>query len=299
MTKPGAQREVSAVATAEKPPSDIGQARQAIANRGYMVEKYLPLGRRLAWKVNTSGESLEDLVQLGAVGLIKAIEKYDPTKGSKFESYAIPVIVGEIKNYFRDHGWAVKVPRKLQAQWLSVRKAVESLEQALGRSPRIQEIVEATGFSREEVMDTFELASLGNPLSLDNEYQGDNGEESYTLMDSLGDEDPRFEEMIDQLDLTEALATLNPREKTIIHLKFFGALSQTQIGNRIGISQMHVSRLQRTAINKLRLSLTATAETVCSGIQNRVAAPHEGSMAASGRRAGSDGKAGSHQNPNT
>ena len=262
MTKPGAQREVSAVATAEKPPSDIGQARQAIANRGYMVEKYLPLVRRLAWKFNTSGESLEDLVQLGAVGLIKAIEKYDPTKGSKFESYAIPVIVGEIKNYFRDHGWAVKVPRKLQAQWLSVRKAVESLEQSLGRPPNIHEIVEATGFNQEAVMDALELASQANPLSLDIEHQGDDGEEGYTLMDSLGYEDPGFEEVIDHFYLTEALAALKPQEKTIIHLKFYGGLSQAQIGSRMGISQMQVSRLQRAAISKLRLNLTATEEAV-------------------------------------
>ena len=251
-----------AVTTEEEPLSNAGQACRGAATRDYMAEKYLPLVRRLAWKFSRSGEPLEDLVQVGAVGLLKAIEKYDPTRGSKFESYAIPVIVGEIKNYFRDHGWAVKVPRKLQAHWLSVRKAVESLEQSLGRSPGIQEIAEATGFSREEVMDTFELTSLGNPLSLDNEYQGDNGEESYTLADSLGDEDPRFDGLLDELTLSHALRSLGPREKTIIQLKFYAGLSQTQIGNRMGISQMHVSRLQRKAINNLRLSLTSSAEAV-------------------------------------
>ena len=263
MTKASSHTAVlTAVTTEEEPPSDIGQALKGMASRDYMVEKYLPLVRRLAWKFNRSGEPLEDLVQVGAVGLIKAIQKYDPTKGSNFPAYAIPVIVGEIKNYFRDHGWAVKVPRKLQAQWLSVRKAVESLEQNLGRSPGIQEIVEATGFSREEVMDTFELTSLGNPLSLDNEYQGDNGEESYTLADSLGDEDPRFDGLLHELTLSDALRSLAPREKTIIQLKFYAGLSQTQIGNRMGISQMHVSRLQRKAIDKLRLSLTNSVEAV-------------------------------------
>lgn len=262
MTKIGAQRELSAVATAEKPPSDIGQARQGIANRDYMIEKYLPLVRRLVWKFNHSGEPLEDLVQVGAVGLLKAIDKFDPTRGVRFESYAIPVIVGEVKNYFRDHGWAVKVPRKLQAQWLSVRKAVESLEQSLGRPPNIHEIVEATGFNQEEVMDALELVSQANPLSLDIEHQGDEGEEGYTLVDSLGYEDPGFEEVIDHFYLTEALAELNAQEKTIIHLKFYGGLSQTQVGARMGISQMHVSRLQRTAISKLRLNLTATEEAV-------------------------------------
>ena len=154
------------------------------------------------------------------------------------------------------------MPRKLQAQWLSVRKAVASLEQSLGRSPNIQEIVEATGFIREEVMDTFELASLGHPVSLDIEHQRDDGEGGYMLLDSLGDEDPGFEELIDQLDLTEALAVLEPREKTIIHLKFYGGLSQTQIGIRMSISQMHVSRLQRIAIGKLRVHLTTIKNAV-------------------------------------
>lgn len=266
MTQAGPQRaRGSAVTTEEAPGSNIRQACQGIAireHREQMAEKYLPLVRRLVWKFSHSGEPLEDLVQIGTEGLLKAIDKFDPTRGVKFESYAVPVIVGEIKNYFRDHGWAVKVPRKLQAQWLSVRKAVAGLEQSLGRSPNIQEIVEVTGFNREEVMNAFELASVGNPVSLDIEHQGDDGEEGFTLLDSLGGDDPAFEELIDQLYVTEALAALNPWEKTIIHLKFYGGLSQTQIGIRMGISQMHVSRLQRTAISKLRVHLTSAGEAV-------------------------------------
>ena len=164
--------------------------------------------------------------------------------------------MGEIKNYFRDHGWAVKVPRKLQRQKMVVSRAVESLTQELGRSPTITEIAQATGFSQEEVHDTLEIDKLGKPLPLEAEYDRDDTGESSSLLDYLASEDTDFEKLTDRISLADAFHTLNEREKTIIHLKFYLDLSQTEIAKRLDISQMHVSRLQRSALIKLRQAIS-------------------------------------------
>lgn len=220
-----------------------------------LVKDHLPLVRRLCRRFNHSGEPLEDLIQVGTIGLLKAIEKYNPVQGGAFVAFAVPVMVGEIKNYFRDHGWAVKVPRKLQGQKMAVDRAVGSLTQELGRAPTIPEIAQATGFSEEEVCDTFEVNKRGKPLSLDAEYNRDATGESSSLMDCLASEDAEFEKLADRISLEDALCSLNKREKTIIHLKFYKDLSQTEIAKHLRISQMHVSRLQRNALTKLKQTL--------------------------------------------
>ena len=225
------------------------------AARDRLVQNHLPLVRRLSKRFLNCGEPQEDLVQIGTIGLIKAIEKFDPGRGFKFITYAVPVIVGEIKNYLRDHGWAVKVPRKIQRNKLAVQRAVDSLRQRLGRAPTIQEIGESTCLSQEEVLDTFELGNYGRPLSLDAEYKGDGAEGASSLADYLGREDPQFDKLSDRMDLNQTLSCLGQRERTIIYLKFYAGLSQTEIAKRIGISQMHVSRLQRDALGKLRQEL--------------------------------------------
>ena len=135
--------------------------------RENLVTKHIGLVRRVGGRFRNSGEPMEDLEQVGSVGLVKASAKYDPELGSNFEAYAVPVIVGEIKNYFRDHGWAVKIPRKLQTQKLAVGRAVDSLTQDLGRSPTVPEMAEATGISEDEVYATFEVDVYGKPVSLD------------------------------------------------------------------------------------------------------------------------------------
>lgn len=223
-----------------------------MAAREGLVKDHLALVRRLCNKFSHSGEPLEDLVQVGTIGLLKAIEKYNPARETDFVAFAIPEIVGEIKNYFRDHGWAVKVPRKLQRQKMVVQRVVESLTQELNRAPTIPEIAEATGFSEEEVYDTFEVDKCGKPLSLDAEYDRDGTGEYSSLMDYLASDDGEFDKLIDRIVLADAVGRLGKREKTIIYLKFHKALPQTEIAKRLHISQMHVSRLQHKALTQLK-----------------------------------------------
>ena len=187
-----------------------------------LILEHMPLVRRLAAKFLHSGEPPEDLVQVGNMGLIKAAIKYDPDRGFNFSSFAIPVIVGEIKNYFRDHGWAVKIPRKLQTQKRAVDKAAEGLTQILGRSPLISEIAEFTYISVETVRETFELGSMGRPLSLDLELDLGDGGETSALMDYIGGADPDLEFLPESMDLADSLKSLKPAEKTAVFLRFFG-----------------------------------------------------------------------------
>ena len=224
--------------------------------RNELVTKHLGLVRRLCGKYRNSGEPMEDLVQVGSVGLLKAAAKYDPELGSNFAAYAVPVIVGEIKNYFRDHGWAVKIPRKLQSQKLAVSRAVDSLCQDLARPPTIQEISQATELSEDEVYQTFEVELYGKPISLDTQYDPGLSDESSTVLDYIGSVDPELEALPDRLDLARALGYLEEREKDIIFLYYFKDLSQTEIAKKLALSQVHVSRLQRRALDKIEQELS-------------------------------------------
>lgn len=226
--------------------------------RDRLVAEHLPLVRRICRRFSYLGEPMDDLVQVGAIGLLKAINKYDPDRGSVLVAFAIPVIVGELKNYFRDHGWAVKMPRKLQQQKLAVDRMVATLSQSLGRSPTVPEIAEATGLCKEQVYETFVAERIGRPLSLDAAYD-DDGEEPATILDYLVRESPELEGLAENLDLKSALRRLDSRDQTIIRLKFWFEMSQAEIGERLGISQMHVSRLQRNALNKLKTALLGEA----------------------------------------
>ena len=225
-----------------------------------LVLEHLPLLRRICRKFGHSGEPLDDLIQVGAVGLLKAIRKYDPARGNNLGAFAVPVIVGEIKNYFRDHGWAVKMPRKLQRQKLAVDRTVETLIQVLGRWPKVPEIAAATGLSDEQVYETFEVGLAGRPMSLDEEYARYDGEDPSCILDCLGSRDPNLEALAEKLDLQSALRHVDTREQTIIRLKFYAGLTQTEIGRQLGISQMHVSRLERGALMKLKRALVDNAE---------------------------------------
>ena len=170
-------------------------------------------------------------------------------------AFAVPVIVGEIKNYFRDHGWAVKMRRKLQRQKLAVDRAVESLTQALGRLPVVSEIGQATVYTPDQIYESIEMQRYGRPLSLDAKFERNDSEYTSTIMDYLGQEDPNLTILAERLDLMSALQFVDARQRKIIYLKFYSGLSQTAIADRRGISQMHVSRLERNALSKLKLTL--------------------------------------------
>ena len=225
--------------------------------RDHLVAKHLGLVRRVCGKFRNSGEPMEDLVQVGSVGLLKAAAKFDPELGSNFAAYAVPVIVGEIKNYFRDHGWSVKIPRKLQTQRLAVGRAVDTLNQELGRSPTVNEIAEATGFNEDQVYETFEVGVLGKPVSLDTEYDSGESDDTSTVLDYVGNVDPELEALPDRLDLARALSYLDEREKAIIYMYYYKDGSQAEIAKKLAVSQMHVSRLQRGALDKLKEELTS------------------------------------------
>ena len=257
MTATQARGDVAADATvADRFPQATSRV-ESPAERNLLVEKHLPLVRRLARRFAYTGEAVEDLFQVGCVGLVKAADKFDPNRQVSFVSYATPVIIGEIKNYFRDHGWAVRVPRKLQRHRIAARRAADQLTHTLGRSPTIAEIAGATEISEEQVLDTMELASIGRPLSLEAECGALDGQTGATMLDFLGREDPEFQAASDRSDIADALAGIDERERAIVVLRYRG-LSQTEVATHLGISQMHVSRLQSKALHKLKLAIEGT-----------------------------------------
>jgi len=213
---------------------------------------HLNLVRYLAVKFANRGESLDDLIQVGTVGLIKAIDRFDLDRKVEFTTYATPTIVGEIKRYFRDKGWAVKVPRRLQELNLAVNRAVEVLTSKLNRSPMVSDLAEHLGVSEEQILEAQELGQAYNVLSLDTELNGENEKKSATLLDYLGAEDVGLEQIEDRANLERAFEVLNRRERLILYLRFYQNISQTEIARRLNVSQMHISRLQQKALEKLK-----------------------------------------------
>ena len=198
---------------------------------------------------------MDDLIRAGAMGLLKAIDKYDPQYMNKFTAFAIPVILGEIKAYFRDQGWGTKIPGKLQLHKLLVVRTVETLTQKLGRSPTVAEIGEASGLSQEEVFQTFEVGRLQQTSSTDARSAADKGEQYAHILYHPGKEDPDLESFAHDMDLNVALAGIDAREQAVLYLKLYSGLSQGTIARRLGISRMHVSRLHNRGVAKLRLGL--------------------------------------------
>lgn len=220
--------------------------------RDQLVVAHLNLVRFLAVKFSNRGEPLDDLVQVGTVGLLKAIDRFDLERGVEFTTYATPTIVGEIKRYFRDKGWAVKVPRRLQELNLAVNRASDKLAISLGRSPTVAELAEHLSAGEEEILEAQELGQAYNLLSLDSEVSGETDKKSQTLADTVGVTDAELEMLEDRANLERAFHVLSRRERVIIYLRFYESVSQTEIAKRLNVSQMHVSRLQAKALEKLR-----------------------------------------------
>ena len=220
--------------------------------RNELVVAHLNLVRYLAVKFANRGEALDDLIQVGTVGLLKAIDRFDLERGVEFTTYATPTIVGEIKRYFRDKGWAVKVPRRLQELNLSVNRAIEKLTVKLGHSPTVTELAQHLGASEEDILEAQELGQAYNLLSLDTELNGEGDKKSQTLADYVGQNDAGLELLEDRANLERAFQVLTGRERVILYLRFYESVSQTEIAKRLNVSQMHVSRLQQKALEKLK-----------------------------------------------
>jgi RNA polymerase sigma-B factor len=220
--------------------------------RERLVNNHMNLVRFLAKKFANRGEPLDDLIGVGTIGLMHAIDRFDPERGIRFATFATPTIVGEIKRHFRDRGWAIKVPRRLQEVNLAANKAVEQLTIKLHRPPTMQEVADVIGASLEETLEGMELGHLYELVSLDNELGDDDDESRSRLEDYVGKEDVGYEELGMRSRLEDAIRRLNPRERKIIILRFFKGWSQTDVAKALQISQMHVSRLQHKALARLR-----------------------------------------------
>ncbi|MER5223360.1 RNA polymerase sigma factor SigF [Streptomyces flaveus] len=220
--------------------------------RNQLVRMHLPLVEHLARRFRNRGEPLDDLTQVATIGLIKSVDRFDPERGVEFSTYATPTVVGEIKRHFRDKGWAVRVPRRLQELRLSLTTATAELSQQHGRSPTVHELAEKLAISEEEVLEGLESANAYSTLSLD---VPDTDDESPAVADTLGSEDEALEGVEYRESLKPLLEDLPPREKRILLLRFFANMTQSQIAQEVGISQMHVSRLLARTLAQLREKL--------------------------------------------
>jgi len=221
------------------------------ALRERLVEQFIGLVEFLARRFRNRGEPVEDLVQVGTIGLLKAIERFDLDREVEFSTYATPTIVGELKRHFRDKGWAVRVPRRLQELHLELTKIVGQLGHDLGRSPTVAEIAQAAGTTEEEVLEGLEIAQAYNFTSLDAPIESGEGS-SISFAEQLGAEDEHLENLEYRASLAPEMAKLPERERRIIYLRFFKGLTQSEIAERLGISQMHVSRLLNRTLTQLR-----------------------------------------------
>ncbi len=217
--------------------------------RNQLVRMHIPLVEHLARRFRNRGEPLDDLTQVATIGLIKSVDRFDVERGVEFSTYATPTIVGEIKRHFRDKGWAVRVPRRLQELRLALTTATGELSQQHGRSPTVHELAERLGISEEEVLEGLESANAYSTLSLD---VPDTDDESPAVADTLGAEDDALEGVEYRESLKPLLAQLPQREQRILVLRFFRNMTQSQIAAEVGISQMHVSRLLARTLAQLR-----------------------------------------------
>jgi RNA polymerase sigma-B factor len=221
--------------------------------RELLIERYLPLVRRLARRYQHAEEPLEDLVQVASLGLIKAIDRFDVGREVVFSSYAVPTILGELKRHFRDRTWSVRVPRDLQELALRVDRAVTRLSVGERRSPSVGEIARAVGASHEQVLDALEAAAAYRAASLDAPRSSAQGAEAgESIADSLGVEESGFRRAEEHATLEPLLARVSARERLVLQLRFGEDLTQAEIGERIGVSQMQVSRLIRQALARMR-----------------------------------------------
>ncbi len=227
-----------------------------LAAREELAERFLPLARDLALRYTYTDEPFDDLLQVASLGLIKAIDRFEPDRGTKFTSYAAPTILGELKRHFRDKGWALHVPRDLQERTLAVSRETEVLSKKLGRSPKVREVAGALGCSVESVLEAQEAAASYEAASLDAPTARDD-DEAAPLVDMMGGVDSGYELVESRDAIASTWRALPEVERQVLELRFMHDLTQREIGERIGYSQMHVSRLLRRALNRLETAAAA------------------------------------------
>lgn len=219
--------------------------------RDELIERFLPLARKLARRYIPSSEPYDDLVQVASLGLVKAVERFDPSRGFAFTSFAVPTILGELKRYFRDSGWALHVDRAAQERARKITDAQQQISARTGRAPTVSQIAQYLEISEEEVLDGLQTAEAYDAISLDAPLQSDE-DGTISRLDALGDDDERLCLVDDQATISAAARHLPRRERQILFLRFGEDLTQTEIAERIGVSQMQVSRLLRKSLAQLR-----------------------------------------------
>jgi RNA polymerase sigma-B factor len=238
------------------------------ALREALVERYLPLARQLARRYQRPDEPLDDLVQVASLGLVKAIDRFDASREVAFSSYAVPTILGEIKRHFRDRTWSVRVPRDLQELALKVERAVADLTRELHRSPSVAELGERLGQSEEAILEALEAAGAYHATSLETPRSGDT-EAGETLADTVGGDEDGYDRAEDRATIARLMRSITPREREVLRLRFEEDLTQAEIGEIIGVSQMQVSRLIRQAVARLRLAARSDPEAATSPVPPR------------------------------
>jgi RNA polymerase sigma-B factor len=219
--------------------------------RDQLVARYMPLVRSLAARYSGRGEPQEDLVQVGSIGLLLSIERFDTERGVQFTTYAVPTIVGEIQRHFRDRAWALHVPRRMKELSVRLSRAIETLTAELGRSPTIAELAQTTGAEEDDVVEALQTSEAYSTRSL-SQPLGYDGADDETMQDVLGTVDEGFSEVEDNVLVEAGLSALDERERRIVELRFLDGLTQSEIAAKVGISQMHVSRLLRRALVTMR-----------------------------------------------
>jgi RNA polymerase sigma-B factor len=235
--------------------------------REELVQRFLPLARRLAQRYDAGVDSREDLYQVACFGLVKAIDRFDPEHGTAFTSYAVPTMIGELKRHFRDSSWALRIPRAMQEHVLEVNGAVERLTGRLGTSPTPSQVAAHVGLELETVLDAMQAREAHGTVSLDTPLSVD-ADGPATLADSIGRLDARLDLAGERLQIAHALKCVPPRERAVLSMRFSEDLTQSEIGERLGISQMHVSRLLRRALERMNVVLSgADASPAATGAE--------------------------------
>lgn len=231
------------------------ESHEFACQRETIVKRCLPLADHIAFRYHRKGENLDDLVQIARVGLMHAVNRYNPDAGTSFLSYAVPTMLGEIRRHFRDNGWAMHVPRRLKDLHVQITRVTPRLTQSLGRAPTASDLAEELGADRQEVVECLVAGDAYSVRSIDSPIAGAD-DSTRSLADTIGEVDSEMEHITDRESLRPLLAALPERERTVISMRFFAGMTQTQIAERIGVSQMQVSRILAKTLQQLRDGMT-------------------------------------------